>query len=299
MSLLGRRGRAACGHGARRSAAPERHPIGRGYPAPTTRIMVNTLSLAACVGWVRKGILAMIISNTKRFVILAPWKTASQTIHHRFRQYNDSPYPCFYYLNKYLNRVVHQHITCAEFACLPESNLGYHLAAFVRNPYDRVYSGFRQLQVDIQNQPFATFSEPWVRDLIMSQLAENFSQLCQASFQFDAWFALVRDEQVYEVGRNSSFPLHPAYYWTHIANSKVVNFIGKIENFENDLETLTSRVGIDNLESGNLNIVDIVGRSLENPFGYRYLHLMNSSSITKINRLFSNDFEQFAYEQIT
>ena len=128
----------------------------------------------------------MIISHAKRFVTLAPWKTASQTIRRRLGRYDESPYSSLFYFNRYLNRVVHQHITCTEFLCLPESKLGYYVATFVRNPYDRVYSGFRQLQKDITIQPFLEFPEQWIGDLVRTQLAENFSQLCRAGFQFDA-----------------------------------------------------------------------------------------------------------------
>lgn len=78
----------------------------------------------------------------------------------RLEEYNDSPYDRFFYFNSYLNRIVHQHIICADFACLPESKLGYFTASFVRNPYDRVYSGFRQLQKDLREQPHAIYAEP-------------------------------------------------------------------------------------------------------------------------------------------
>jgi Sulfotransferase family len=165
----------------------------------------------------------MIISHQKRFVMFLPWKTASQTTVLRLQPYNESPYDLFFYFNNYLNRVVHQHLTCAEFACLPESKLGYFTVSFVRNPYDRVYSGFRQLQEDIQGQTHARYPEPWIRDHVITQLAENFAQLCRAQFKFDEWLNFVRDEQVYEIGRNTNFPLHPAHYWTHVAGKRCVD----------------------------------------------------------------------------
>jgi hypothetical protein len=182
----------------------------------------------------------MIISHKNRFMMLGPWKTASQTTRARLRRYDESQYPTFFYFNTYLNRVVHQHITRAEFECLPEAKLGYLAATFVRNPYDRAYSGFRQLQKDIQEQPSASFPEPWIRDLVRQQLAENFAQLCRAGFQFDDWIALVRDEQVYEIGRNSNFPLHPAHYWFHIGDVRAVDFIGQVETFEADFRRFLS-----------------------------------------------------------
>ncbi len=128
----------------------------------------------------------MIISHSRRFVILAPWKTASSTIRARLGGYSESPYDTFYHLNPVLERVVHQHVTYADFAALPESRLGYRTAAFVRNPYDRVYSGFRQLRRDIENQPHMDFPDARVRDVVTAQLAENLSQIFRAGFEFES-----------------------------------------------------------------------------------------------------------------
>jgi len=217
----------------------------------------------------------------------------------RLREYNESRYPRFFYFNRYLNRVVHQHITRAEFNCLPEAKLGYLMAAFVRNPYDRAYSGFRQLQKDIQTQPSASFPEQWIRNLVREQLKENFAQLCQADFQFDAWVALIRDEQIYEVGRNSNFPLHPAHYWTHIADVKAVDFIGRVEMFEADFQRFLSQIGIQQLQQVNENVDDLKGDSCSNPFGYRYVAQINARSRARINELFNKDFELFGYEKIS
>ncbi|MBM2816009.1 MAG: Chondroitin 4-O-sulfotransferase [Ignavibacteria bacterium] len=241
----------------------------------------------------------MIISNQKRFIMFSPWKTASQTVAFRLQNYNDSRYDNFFYFNIYLNRVVHPHITCTDFSCLPESKLEYFKASFVRNPYDRAFSGFRQLQKDIKEQPYSNYPEPWIRDLVMKQLAENFSQLCQAQFKFDDWLELISDEQIYEIGRNSNFPLHPSHYWTHVAGKQFVDFIGKVENFEDDFRDFLNRVGIDNVPDGNLHVVDLEGGAKNNLFGYRYIDRMSQRSIEKINRLFEKDFELFNYKQIS
>lgn len=215
----------------------------------------------------------------------------------RLGPYNNSPYSHFFYFNPYLNRVLHQHVTCAEFMSFPESKLGYFTGSFVRNPYDRVYSGFRQLQRDIQDQPHASYPDPWIRDLVTKQLSENFAQLCQAQFKFDEWLTLVGEEQIYEVGRNSNFPLHPSHYWTHVAGQQFVNFVGRVESFEVDFERFLSHVGIEPMAPVNANVVDLEG-SANNPFGYRYVDRMNSQSIKKINRIFVQDFDLFGYERI-
>jgi hypothetical protein len=84
----------------------------------------------------------MIVSHTKKFIMFLPWKTASQTLSHRLHNLDESPYSKFFAFNIFLNRVVHQHLTCSDYCSLPESKLGYFLASFVRNPYDRIYSAF-------------------------------------------------------------------------------------------------------------------------------------------------------------
>ena len=229
-----------------------------------------------------------------------PWKTASQTMALRLDEYNESPYARFFYFNTYLNRVVHQHITCADFAALPESKLEYLLASFVRNPYDKAYSGFRQLQTDIEEQPKAGshYPKPWIYAHVMKQLAENLAQLKQAEFQFDNWIELITEAQVYEIGRNTNFFLHPAHYWTHLAGRKSVDFIGKVENFEDDFKNFLSLVKIEQVTQINDNVVDLGGHTAKNAFGYRYVDRMSARSIEKINRLFSEDFELFGYEKI-
>ena len=92
----------------------------------------------------------MIVSHAKQFVLMAPWKTASSTSHATLGHYNESPYDRGFHWNPTLGRVVHQHLTLADLLALPEGQLGYKIGAFVRNPYDRAYSGFMQLQRDFR-----------------------------------------------------------------------------------------------------------------------------------------------------
>jgi Sulfotransferase family len=230
--------------------------------------------------------------------MFAPWKAASSTMHARLEGMNESPYSRFYEFNSFLNRVVHQHITCVEFISLPEQQLGYLTASFVRNPYDRVYSGFRQLQRDIEQQPRASFSLPWIRELVVQQLCENFAQLCEAGFEFNRWFELITEYQIYEIGRNTSFPLHPSYYWTHVMGTQFVKFIGRVEAFETDFSLFCKAVGLGEIEKRNENVTIDAGSECPNEHGYRYLHKMNTKSIEKINSVFDEDFRLFGYHRI-
>lgn len=240
----------------------------------------------------------MIISHANKFVILAPWKTASSTMDARFAALNESPYSRFYYFSPYLNRVTHQHLTCAEFAALPESRLGYASAAFVRNPYDRVYSGFVQVQRDIVSQSAAGYPSPWIRDLVLRQLAENRSQLERAGHDFNEWVASLTEDQIYNVGRNTSLPLHPAHYWTQLSGARYVSFIGRVETFEADLEALCFQFGVPVPAKHDRNVSQ--EPNARSQLGERYRHggRMNRRSLDKINSLFAEDFALFGYGRL-
>jgi hypothetical protein len=241
----------------------------------------------------------VIISHKQKFVMLATWKAASQTLRKRLRDYNESPYSRLYDFNPHLNRVVHhQHMTCAEFRSLPEARLGYFVGAFVRNPYDRVYSGFRQLQLDARVMPRLPFPQPWIRDLVTRQITDNLSQLMEARFEFDAWLGLLRDEQILEVGRNTSFLLHPAHYWTHVAGERAVDFLGRVEHFEADFSRFLAVFGIELGRQRNANVSDLDGDAGSNTHGYRYVTRMEPRSRARINDLFRQDFEFLGYEKV-
>jgi hypothetical protein len=235
----------------------------------------------------------MIISHAKEFVMFAPWKTASSTAHHRLRAYNSSPYSRFYHFNPRLGRVVHQHITCGDFLALPEAALPYARISIVRNPYDRVASGFIQLQRDIAQQPDAPFESPWVRALVLRQLADNQAQLARARFELNAWIATITEDQVREVGRNSSFPLHPACYWTHLGHEPYVDRILRTETFEADFAAFCAARNLE-FRVENANVSD---ETVTNPL-YRHVHKLDRSSISKINDLFADDFELLGYERL-
>lgn len=230
-------------------------------------------------------------------MILAPWKTASSTMRARLGHFCDSPYPIFPDLNPHLARIATQHMTRREFDALPESRLGYFTAAFVRNPYDRVYSGFRQLQRDMKILPYIPYTESWVRDQVLKALAEIELQLTSSSFDFDNWIMSLAPHHIREIDYNICFPLHPAHYWTHHNGVKAVDFIGKVEDFEKDFVSLCTKFGLENWPHVNAN-VDYDIKAASHPDGYKYVHLMSAPSIARIGSLFHEDFELFGYPRL-
>ncbi|MFY7835214.1 MAG: sulfotransferase family 2 domain-containing protein [Novosphingobium sp.] len=237
----------------------------------------------------------MIISHSRKFVLLAPWKTASQTCHETLAAFNDSKYERNFHFNQRLGRVVHQHVTLGDFLTLPEATLEYKLAAFVRNPYDRAYSGFIQIQRDFQLQPRMHISPLWVRDLVKAQIAENMTRVISAGFDFDEWIANLPEYEIFDSGRNTNMPLHPAHYWTHV-QGKTVDFIGKVENFSSDLRKFCNFVGVD---LPNIKLENLTEQNQHSPVAYsRYAGKMSRRSLDRINELFFADFDLFGYEKI-
>jgi hypothetical protein len=226
---------------------------------------------------------------------MSPWKTASSTCHNSLEGYNQSPYDRFFAFNPHLNRVVHQHLTLAELLALPEGQLGYKICAFVRNPYDRAYSGFIQIQRDFETQPKAHFEHTWIEELVRAQIAENMQRVIRAGFDFDEWIRVLPDYEIFDVGRNSNMVLHPAHYWTHVSSEQRIGFVGKVENFEADFGRFCGYVGIDvpSIVTSNVSQND---QSAPRGSGSMHAHKMSRRSLDRINDLFRDDFALFQYE---
>ena len=238
----------------------------------------------------------MIISPAHQLAMLLPWKAASQTLRSRLQPINQSPYPEDFHLNTRLHRVVHQHLVLADFLKLPENTPETRLAVFVRNPYDRVYSGFKQLMRDVASQPKWRFEAPWIGALVRQQLSENFEVLCKAQFNVNRWFLSLPEYAFHEVGRNSSLPLHPAHFWTHSDGQLRAAFIGKVERFEADFVRLTAQFNI--LEFGKDDANRSPTPTTPDARSYHHAKSLHPETIARINDVFAADFAYFGYEKI-
>jgi hypothetical protein len=238
----------------------------------------------------------MIVCHAARLIMLLPWKTASQTIRARLANDGVSPYPVFHAFNPALGRVASQHLTMADFAALPEAALGYRMAVFVRNPYDRVVSGFAQFLRDTQWQPGAQFPEPWIRNLIVEGLAANLALIDACGRELNAWIGRLPEQKVLDV-RDCTLPLHPACYWTHRDARLAVDFVGRVESFEADFGRLCAAYSLRPGHAQNENESPALP-ARPDAHGYRYAHLLSAGSISRINRLFAQDFDAFGYARL-
>ncbi len=239
----------------------------------------------------------MIISHKYKLVILLPWKTASQTLRLRLRHIDESPYPQLQYFNLHLNRVIHQHITLLDFMALPEASMGYKLAVFIRNPYDRVFSGFQQIIRDFTNQPRMNIAHPWVQELINQQLSDNFQEVCKSGYNINYWFLRLPLYKIFEAGRDTSLYLHPNYYWTHKQGKIIVDFVGRVENFEEDFKAFCNKYGFNSSSDKSANQSNECTPE-KNEYGYRYINKYDPETILRINEIFKADFDFFNYKVI-
>jgi hypothetical protein len=91
--------------------------------------------------------------------------------------------------------------------------------------------------------------------------------------------------------------LHPAHYWTGIKQQRDIDFIGKVETFEEDFLSFCSRVNIEPGDRLNAN-VSAGFADPESSQGSHYLKMMSPATINKINDIFGADFELFGYEKV-
>lgn len=238
----------------------------------------------------------MILSRKGSFVILAPWKTATQTIRARLHQVNESPYSPFFHFNLHLGKVSHQHLTLSEFLRLPEAKYVSCRAVFVRNPYDRVVSGFGQIQRDIVRHPHCVFPSSGVRDEVIASLAKAELRLADAGGDLNRWVENLEDYEVLDEKKSMVLPMHPCSYWTHIDGNKRIDYLGKVESFEQDFATLVRVLALDaeRIPAISANIGS-QGYDLQ---GYRHANKLGRRARDRINELFKDDFELFGYEKL-
>lgn len=239
----------------------------------------------------------MLLIPASRLALLFPWKTASQTLQARLGHLGRQPYPKLPAFNPRLRRVVHQHLTLADWEALPESREGYRVAVFVRNPYDRVVSGFRQLLRDVQVLPRLRHPSPMVRELIAEQVGRIYAGLSRAAFDVDRWFQQLPTHDLLEAGQNVALPLYPCTYWTHGEAGQKAEFIGRVETFEVDFQRMRERYALPPTSAENANRSDdLPARPDAN--GYLYAHRLRPRTIARINEVFAEDFEQLGYARL-
>lgn len=226
----------------------------------------------------------MIISHRHKFIWFLPWKTASNTIFSRIGHLNQSIYPQASYFNKILGKFSSKHIDLGDFSKLPEYKLDYRKVCFIRNPYDRFYSGFLQCRKDYITEFGNDFSsKPW--GSVLAKGFKNYCDFAKKKFIEGEYF----------------FPNISNYDSVFLNEKKYVDFVGFIERFENDFASICGRLKIKPQNQNSFHIEKT--QNLCNPYlikllEYKYLKYYDDEMIEAVNLIFKLDFKHLGFQKI-
>jgi len=202
----------------------------------------------------------MNISNRHKYLYFVVPKCASKTIRQSLGGYTDIGYP--------KPSPLWQHTTINDFFKTDYYSLfeEYFKFTFVRNPYDKLYSGFLQ---DVHAAKSYN---------IFNAIGEDFNRYM---------LEYVAESDVNNDWRYIHFC--PMYEFASIDNELCLDWFGKVENVENDLIELSTKLGINIEKRQNSNVRN------KPVTGLKYLDKYTRSSVELVNTLYEKDFEMFSY----
>ncbi len=251
----------------------------------------------------------MLISTSHQFILFLPQKCAASTLSQRLAPYR-SNLACdgAGYFEPRLGRVLSNHVSQrdAHAAGYLDGCGNYFKAAFVRNPYDRVYSWFRWFQrVSVDRyEPDGQIDQ--AKAVIAA--GEDTDGRKAAFIKRTEW---MRESIASANGDvNRFYAAHSNQYslastFTHHEGRQAVDWIGHVECFERDFDVFCERAGIE-VESridANRSDVEPAERCIQHPLEmsseeHEYLERFNRSSIRRINRNFAEDFKLLGYRRL-
>lgn len=213
----------------------------------------------------------MNISHKHKYLYFVVPKCASKTIRLSLGQYTDIGYP--------KPSPLGQHITINDFFKSNYFDLfeRYFKFTFVRNPYEKLYSSFMQ---DIHAWQSYKIWHSVKKDIFLS-IGENFNRYMQ--------------EYVYESDIKSDWDyIHfcPMHEFATIDNELCLDWFGKAENIENDLQELSKLLNLDIKKHQDANIRSKPSTNI------KYLDKYTRETITLVNEIYSKDFELFSYPML-
>jgi hypothetical protein len=213
----------------------------------------------------------VVISHRHRYLYFVVPKSASATVRNSLREFTDVGYPV---------TPGPQHVTVRKFLAGAHATLfdaGYFRFTFVRNPYDRLYSGY------VQDRFAATQSERWQRakEPIFKAIGDDFNRYMREH---------VRRAKVLDAWEWICFcPMHAFAY---LDGERVVDWIGRAESVEADLAELSAHLGIRIAKAPDANVNVEPGASL------KYLDRYDRATLELVNEMYREDFERFGYAPV-
>lgn len=190
------------------------------------------------------------ISHSKKFVFVHIIKTAGCSIHTSLKQYSS-------------NIRIHGHSPITRYPI--NITKEYYKFAFVRNPWDRMYS-------------YYIFCKQNYKPTIPIMKTVSFNEWL-LSPKFD--FIFLPNEIVFPSKHFCQLN------WLMDENKKIkVDFIGRFENLENDFKKITKTLGLHSCNLPHMNKTNHV----------HYSDIYNNESKEFVAEMSKNDIEYFNYE---
>ncbi|MFC5570454.1 sulfotransferase family 2 domain-containing protein [Lysobacter yangpyeongensis] len=214
----------------------------------------------------------MVISHRHRFLHFVIPKTASATLRQSLAPFADIGWP----VSKY-----QQHVTIAAFLRSEHAPLfpDYFKFAFVRNPYDRIYSGYLQDRYAAETYPRWIRAKKPLFDEIGDDFSTYFNEYAlKADLENDwQWICFC-----------------PMSAFTVDAGGKLaMDFVGRAENLAQDIATLASRLRLPLEKAPDENVRQ--GLCSAEP---KYLPHFDRRTIFAVNATYRRDFELFGYPML-
>ena len=212
----------------------------------------------------------MNISHRREYLYFVVPKCASRTIRSALGPHTDVGYPVDDF---------QQHMTVSQFKATQyaEHFDHYFKFTFVRNPYDRLYSGYMQDRFAAAN--YAEWTE--VKKPIFDVIGDDFNRY-------------VRE---YVAAQSGEHAWDYVCFWPMAAFATddgkfCIDWFGRAETVDADLAVLSQKLGMPIHKEKDMNVrVKATGQ-------LKYLAQFERSTVELVNELYANDFDLFGYQML-
>lgn len=217
----------------------------------------------------------MVISERYKYLYFVIPKCGSATVRHALSPFTDIGYPVSTFeehatVRKYLD----EYDQAGRFGT-------YFKFSFVRNPYDRVYSGFRQ------DMLASTRWAQWiaVKKPIFDVIGDDFTA-----------YMLHHVARADIVNAWEWVCFCPMTAFTHLDGRRVVDWVGRAERLETDLNELEAKIGVTLAPLKSLNVQ--TPADPDNPDRPKYLDRYARDVVAMVNEIYADDFSAFGYPML-
>jgi hypothetical protein len=213
----------------------------------------------------------MVISHRHRYLYFVVPKCASATVRQSLAPYTDIGYP----VTNFAQHLPIRRFLESEHA--PLFDAGYFRFTFVRNPYDRLYSGY------VQDRFAATQSPRWrhAKEPVFNAIGDDFNRYML--------------EHVRHADRANAWQwicFCPMHEFAYRDGQCILDFVGRAESVQDGLEALSVRLGVVITKANDVNVNVEPGNEL------KYLDRYDRATIELVNDIYREDFERFGYAMV-